>query len=151
MRKQKIKLLFKDSYLAMIKNSVGSNMFFNRYSLINGKKIDIIKSGKYRIACAFFVSTILLFSKLIQEPHLTVDGVEWDLKKSGWFKIKKPKIGCIVIWEKTKVGDKETRHAGFFIGSNKAISTHHQTGKPYIHNLKYRKIESIWWHKNLDS
>ena len=156
-RKQKIQLLLKDSYLKMIKNSVGSLVFKTRYGKINDVKKDLLKSGNYRICCGFFVSSILLIFKLIKEPHLTVNGVEADLEKSNWKKIIKPKIGSILIWEKGKngeFGNNPTRHIGFYIGKNKAISTHHKTGKPFIHNYKFgkhnRKIEKILWHDKLN-
>lgn len=153
-RKPKIQLLLKDSYLAMIKNSVGSLMFKHRYGKINNVKKDLLKSGNYRVSCGFYISSILLIFKLIKEPHLTVNGVEKDLQESSWQRIEKPKIGSILTWELAKFGDNWTRHIGFYIGNNKAISTHHITGKPFIHDYKFdkknRKIESIWWHKKLD-
>lgn len=149
-RKAKIQLLLKESYLAMIKNSVGSKMFKTRYGKINNKKKDLVKSGSYRVSCAFFVSNILLFFKLIREPHLTVDGVEWDLKQSGWKKVKKIKTGSVIIWEKAKQGNTWNRHIGFFVGNNKAVSTHYKTGLPYMHNYNNRKVESIWWNSKLN-
>ncbi|MFC1622637.1 hypothetical protein ACFL1Y_01420 [Patescibacteria group bacterium] len=153
MNKPKIQLLLKDSYLAMIKNSVGAKMFRNFYGKINNKKKDLTLDGQY--SCAFFVSFILLPFKLISEGHLTVESTMQDLKKSGWYKISKPKIGSILFWESFDFGDNDPHpHIGFYIGNKKAISNSSETHNPEIHHYTYgkynRKIKSIWWHKKLD-
>jgi hypothetical protein len=95
--KNKIKVtpLVLETYLAVIKNSVGSKMFRNFYAEVNGKPTDIMKNGD--VSCAFFASSILVLFKLIKETHGTVDSTINDLKESGWLEIKKPKAGSVLI------------------------------------------------------
>jgi len=148
---QKVERLIFTSYLAMIKNSVGSKAFKNYYAKVNGIKKDVMENGKN--SCAFFASSVLLTFELIEHFHATVDGLEKDLKASGWQKIKKPKIGSIIIWEPKKFEQNEIhKHLGFYIGNKKAISNSSQKGTPIVHHWTYnhsRKIEKIYWHKKL--
>jgi len=46
MPKQKVKLLFKDSYLRFIENSLGANCFRSLLAEVDGKKQDILKDGQ---------------------------------------------------------------------------------------------------------
>ena len=165
MKKEKVIPILFDTYIAVIKNSVGSKMFRNSYAKINGKKGDILKNGE--LSCAFFVSSVLAFFPLFKlikyPPHATVDGTVRDLEQSGWKSAKggsasggkKPKIGSVIVWEKNHNSHK---HIGFYIGNNKAISTSSKNGQPVIHHWAYevkknkpvRKIEAIFWNKQLN-
>ena len=151
------------TYLAIIKNSVGSRMFRNSYMRIGGKTIDILENGN--LSCAFYVSSLLLLLKqlkLIKSPHGTVKGIIADMKATGWKETKRLKPGAIILWEEKKFGDQYARrghkHLGFYIGKNKAISNSSKLGMPVEHNLtfgrsgtkKYRKIEKIFWHKSIN-
>lgn len=135
-----------DTYIAVIRNSVGSKMFRNFYVKINGKKKDIMRNGD--LSCAFFVSSILVLFKLIKDGHGTVNLTAEDMKKSGWKIIKKPKIGSVIIWEKIVFENRESnRHIGFYIGKNMAISTNSETGLIYKHHFTFnnkRKIDLIF-------
>ncbi|MCX6813984.1 MAG: hypothetical protein NT078_02130 [Candidatus Azambacteria bacterium] len=112
------------------------------------------------LSCARFVSSLLYLFKLIKDMHATVNGIVKDLKQSGWKKIKKPKIGSILVWEKIDFGNKDFhKHIGFYIGNNKAISTSSpKKGQPVIHHWTYgikrnkpvRKVEAIFWNKKLN-
>lgn len=159
MKKEKVIPILFDTYIAIIKNSVGSKMFRNSYAKINGKKTDILQNGM--LSCAFFVSSTLFLFKLIKEIHGTVDGTVRDLEQSDWQKIAKPKIGSIIVWEKIDFGNKDFhKHIGFYIGNNKAISTssNSKKGQPIIHHCTYgikrnkpvRKVEAIFWNKKLN-
>ncbi len=161
MKKEKVIPILFDTYIAIIKNSVGSKIFRNSYAKVNGKKKDILRNGK--LSCAFFVSSILalfpLFGLIKYPPHGTVDGTIRDLEESGWEKIKNPKVGSILVWEKIDYGNKNFhKHIGFYIGGSKAISTSNvKHGKPTIHHWTYgikgnqpiRKVEAIFWNKKL--
>lgn len=149
--------LIKDTYLAVIKNSVGSKSFRNFYVLNGGKKIDIAENGE--LSCAWFVSVVLSLFDLIDAPHLTVDRVERELKISGWREISKPKPGAVIIWGPTSSGKGMLhRHVGFYIGSDKTVSNNPKKGSPDIHDWKYRKakfpkgraIEAVLWNSKLD-
>jgi len=96
---------------------------------------------------------------LIKEIHGTVDGTIKDLEQSDWKKIKKPKIGSILVWEKIDFGNQTFhKHIGFYIGNNKAISTNSSKKAPQIHHWTYgvkkgkpvRKVEAIFWNKKLN-
>ena len=164
MKRQKVIPILFDTYIAVIKNSVGSKMFCNVYAKVNGlpaqtgKKTDILQNGM--LSCAFFISSILVLFKLIKEIHGTVDGTVRDLERSGWQKTTKPKIGNVLVWEKIDFGNKDFhKHIGFYIGNNKAISTSNsKKGQPIIHHWTYgikrnkpvRKVKAIFWHKKLN-
>ena len=149
-----------ESYMAVIKNSVGTKMFRNFYAKINGQKKDVLENGE--LSCAFFASAILHLFQLIKEPHRTVVSTIKDMEESGWRKIKKIKQGSVLVWENLESSDKgEVRkfhkHLGFYIGGEKAISNSSHLGMPKEHHLTYgardgkpvRKIETIYWHKKL--
>jgi len=142
-----MKLLFKESYLAFIKNSVGSHSFRNFYVAENNTIKDIVKGGM--TSCAFFVSSVILTFGLIKANHLTVKGLIEDLEQSGWYKINTPLVGSILLWEE-KRGHK---HTGFFIAKDRAISNSSTEHCPVIHSWDYagkRKVVAIYWHKRLE-
>jgi len=158
-KKLSVKTLFKDTYLAIIKNACGSVMWSNCYALVNGEKKDIVQDGE--LSCAFFVASILKVFDFIQTLHFTVKGTEKDLKKSGWERIsissKMPK-SSIIIWEKKLLPDKQLRklgkhiHIGFYIGDKKAVSLWAYHNFPVIHHWTYnksRKIIRVYWNKQI--
>ncbi|PIR89261.1 MAG: hypothetical protein COU07_02255 [Candidatus Harrisonbacteria bacterium CG10_big_fil_rev_8_21_14_0_10_40_38] len=139
------------THLALIKNAVGAKLFRNIYARVNGKQKDILENGF--LSCAFFVSSILKIEDLIEKTHATVDGTVKDLEKFGWKEIKKPKIGSVLVWEKSDFGGgKPTKHIGFFVGKNQAISNSSKMGYPKKHHYTYngkREIEKILHYENL--
>ncbi|GEM_PF-308053 len=155
----KIHLLTKDNYLVMIKNACGSVMWANNYALINGKKEDIVHNGA--TSCALFVTSILKIFDLIKELHLTVKGVEKDLKEFNWKKIKvssKMPEGSVIIWNKQLPADIELRkkekhyHIGFYIGDEKAVSLWAYHNFPVIHHWTYygaRRIIRAYWNPKI--
>lgn len=152
-----IRPLIKDTYLAVVKNSVGTNSFRNFYVSNGKKKIDVTKNGD--LSCAWFVSVVLSLFDLIDAPHLKVERVHRELIKFGWQKIAKPKPGAIIIWGPASSGkDILHRHIGVYVGSNMAVSNNSKKGRPDIHDWKFRKarspkgrvIEFILWHPKLD-
>jgi hypothetical protein len=128
-------ILKKESYLAMIHNAVGTNLFRNLYATVNGEKQDITKDGD--LSCAFFVSSILAHFHFIESPHGTVAGVERDLKKSGWRTTNTPQPGDVLVWEKKIQNSAVNAHVGFFIGDDQAISNDWQTRVPIKHHMTY--------------
>lgn len=155
MKNKKLTIALFDSYLSIIKNSVGTKSFRNLYAYRGGQKIDITDNGK--LSCAFFVSSILVIFGLIPKIHATVRGTIADLKKSGWKKIKHPKIGSILIWEKKVFGKTPHKHIGFYVSRHRAISNNYKTKSPILHHWAfgrnksstYRKIEAIYWRPKL--
>ncbi len=147
-----VERLLKQTYLAVIKNSVGTKMFRNFYIKGKGvKSIDVMRGGE--VSCAFYVSTILNIFKLIKAVHGRVDITVNDLILSGWKKTKDLKVGSVIIWHKFDFGDGDPReHIGFYIGHHQAVSNDYKKRCPVIHDLTYhgqRKIKSLYWHKKL--
>ena len=145
------------TFLAMAKNSIGAKMFQNFYGTINGKPKDLVKNGN--LSCAFFISTLLHFFKLINDPHLTVMGLLKDMEASNWRKVRQPKIGDILIWEPVDFGSGINHaHVGIFIGQNKAISNNSKTGKPARHHFTFgtksgqpkRRITAVYRHTTIE-
>lgn len=140
-----------DTYLAVIKNSVGSKMFRNFYVKSGGKKTDIMRAGLY--SCAFYVSSVLALFKFIKEVHGTVDSTVKELKEHGWRKTKTPKPGSVLVWEAVDFGGGDIhRHIGFYIGGGVAISNNYKLGSPARHNWQFggkRKVEAIFWKPSL--
>lgn len=146
-------LIIRDSYLALIKNSVGANFWRNLYFKVNGRQRDVLEDGE--LSCAFFVSSVLLILGLVKEFHATVSGTLADMKTTGWQEIKKLKLGSVLVWEE-KNGH---RHLGFFMGGQSAISNRYNLRRPGRHHLTFgvkkdgsakRKIIKILWHKKLN-
>ncbi|MFZ2151237.1 MAG: NlpC/P60 family protein [Candidatus Absconditicoccaceae bacterium] len=138
-----MKQLLQQSYISMIKNSIGTNMFKNNFFESNGKKVDIVKNGSD--SCAYFVSSVLKIFGLIKNIHATVDGTIKDIVKYGWkeYKGKEIPLGAILVWE-VKNGHK---HIGFYVGNNKAISNSSNKKEIAKHSLDYnskRNIEKIY-------
>lgn len=150
-KKQKVIPIILDTYLSVIKNSVGSKMFRNFYAKVNGKRTDIMKNGE--LSCAFYVSSILALFEFIKEVHGTVASTVKDLKQSGWREIKRPKIGSILVWESMDFGkDGIHKHIGFYIGNNNAISNSEKFRYPKTHHWTFvgkRKIELMLWNPKL--
>lgn len=145
MGKQKIELVLNETYLVAIKNSVGTKIFRNLFARVGRKTKDITENGN--LSCAFYVSSILYLFKLIKEIHATVNGTVRDLKESGWVEIKKPKNGCVLVWEEKKFKNGNShKHIGFYIGNQIAISNNSKLGYPTVHRwttYDNRKIETI--------
>jgi len=147
---KKVTPILADTYLAVIKNSIGSEMFRNLYAEVNGQKTDITKNGD--LSCAYYVSSVLYLFKLIGEIHATVRGTIKDLEKSGWVEVGKPKAGCVLVWKEMDFdGEDRHRHIGFYIGEEKAVCNDYKLGYPTEFNWKYREIESILWHPKLEN
>jgi len=74
----KVKRLIKETYLAMIKNSLGTKMFQNFYiKTKTNNKFDAMRNGY--VSCAFYVSSILTILGLIKSVHGRVDITEEDM------------------------------------------------------------------------
>ncbi|OGZ58362.1 MAG: hypothetical protein A3F94_02660 [Candidatus Spechtbacteria bacterium RIFCSPLOWO2_12_FULL_38_22] len=159
----RIKFDLFSTYIATIKNSVGTKMFRNIYVIENKRRRDVAKNG--RVSCAAFVSSVLVISdNLIKSSHTTVKGLLEDMRESGWHKIDKPKKGAVLVWTPLKQmedlskdiisfpWENEDRwHPGFYVGKNTAISNNSDSGTPTKHPWTYRKVDSIWWNDRLNN
>lgn len=151
-----IRPLLYDTYLAVIKNSVGSKIFKNLYAEVFKKKQDVLRNGV--LSCAFFVSAILTLCGLIKKTHSTVSSTVKDLEESGWKKVHKLRPGSILVWEPLTWPDGEVyHHIGFYLGKNQAVSNSYKKHCPIIHHFTFgtknnkplRKIISIYCYPKL--
>ena len=145
-----IKVLKEKTFLKMIENSIGANLWKNNYGEKNGKIIDLTQNGY--LSCAFFVSSILKIFDLVSGIHLTVEGLEKDLIKNHWQEIsnfKKIEKGAVIIWEGTTEYNPFTKkeefhsHSGFYLGNKKAVSMNSLNGFPVIHHYTYNETKKI--------
>ena len=155
---QVVPLLF-ESYLSFIRLSVGSKSFQQFYCRVNGKKLEVMRDGQ--LSCAFFASAVLKLFSLIGNVQLTVHRTMDDLMKSGWRPIKRPRIGCVIIWDEDVYSERQDetyrkayvgrhRHIGFYVGGGKAISSRKEKRTPTVHAWKFRPVEMLLWHPRLD-
>lgn len=152
-----IKQLLRLTYLSVIAGSVGTKMF-RRFYAEGSKRRDILEDGN--LSCAYFVSAVLHLFKLIEAPHVTVAGTIKDMESSGWRRIPKARIGCVIEWEKIAGEDGNMHsHLGFYVGSGRAISNSAEKGVPVEHHWTFgatksaprRAIAAFFWHTKLDS
>jgi hypothetical protein len=151
MQNKIVPILF-ETYLAVIKNSPGSQMFRNLYAKVGDEKKDIVENGN--LSCAFFTSSLLLMFGLIKSPHATVEGTVKDLLVFGWQPTEENKPGCVLVWEKIDQGGTQPhKHIGFYIDNNEAISNDSKSGMIQKHHYEFdgqRKVELKLWHPKLD-
>ncbi len=152
MKKLSIEPLIWETYLAVVRNSVGSRAFQIFFANIEGKKKNVLQNGE--LSCAFFVSSVLTMFKYIKRIHTTVKSTVVDLEKSGWRKVKKPKIGSILVWE-VSPKSKGHKHIGFYIGNSRAVSNSAERKVPIIHHWTFgskngkphRRVEAMYERK----
>ncbi len=145
--------LFFQSYLQMVRNSVGSNLFRNFYVKEPQKgEFDALDDGVN--SCAFYVSAVLVIFKKLSATHGTVKSTVEDLQKSGWQVVKKAEPGDVLVWEGKQFPDGWHEHIGFYIGEGKAISTSLEKKVPIEHDKNFgderRRIIEIWRMPNWD-
>lgn len=149
-----IKPLLFDTYLAMINNAVGSQMFKNGYAEFDGVKKDVVNDGE--LSCAIFVSSILKIFSLIDEPHATVKSTVVKMEAAGWQKTEELKPGCVLVWEEKVIDGQPHFHIGFYVGDNEAVSNSTEAKVIAKHHYTYgvkngepiRKIMSIYYHSS---
>lgn len=133
---ENLEKLSKETYLKMIKNSVGSKIF-NSLLVKNkttGKISDVLEDGMY--SCAFFVSGILMIFGLIDGTHAMVNTTVKKLKEKGYQEINKNyQPGDILVWEEITFEDGSTNeHMGFYLDENTAVSTSYKEKKVVSHH-----------------
>lgn len=118
------KRLYFKTYLQLLHNSVGSQMFRNFYiQLPDGTKRDALSDGSN--SCAFFVSSVLTLFKKLYGPHGTVDSTVKDLEHSGWqlVDVADKQAGDVLVWEAIEIEGAWYEHIGFYLGDDLAVST----------------------------
>jgi hypothetical protein len=147
------------SYLAAIEGSVGTSAYRKMYFVINGEPLDVLEDGD--LSCAVFVTSILYLFDLITERHTTVNSTIEDARASGWYEIKEPKGGALILWGfKKKDGGTQGkhRHVGFYLDAENAVSNdsdtrivtrHHPTFGTFPSGEARRDIVAYYWHDAL--
>lgn len=140
------------TYIQLVKNSVGSEMFRNFYvSTPERGEFDALDDGEN--SCAFYVSSVLVLFKKAAGVHGTVRSTVEDITQSGWEKVVDPKEGDIIVWEAQNFDDGLKHHIGFYIGDDRAVSTSRSSKKVAEHHKNFndnRKIEQIFRMVNWD-
>ncbi len=135
------------TYMQVIHNSIGSNLFRNFY-VHTGESGDFDALDDGNNSCAFFVSAILVLFKQLEGIHGTVEGTVNDLLVSGWVEVDKPQEGDVLVWEARQFDDGLKEHIGFSLGSDRAISTSWAKKTPIEHDLNFgesnRKLTRIF-------
>lgn len=147
--------LYFDSYLQLIHNSLGSNMFRNLYVHTSERgDFDALDDGNN--SCAFYVSSILVLFKKLGDIHGTIEGTLKDLQASGWVEVARPQPGDVLVWEARKFDNdaKKHKHIGFSIGNGQAVSMSWSEKVPIEHGENFgpdkRKIIQIFRIENWD-
>jgi len=140
------RLYFK-TYLKVINNSVGTNMFRNFYVETDEQgEFDAFGDGEN--SCAFYVSAILVMFNKMNDIHGLVQSTVDDLKKSGWQLVEEPRPGDVLIWEAKQFSDGSKEHIGFCVDANRAVSTSNKTQTVVEHDINFsqdkRKVTQIY-------
>ncbi len=149
------------SYIATIKNSVGSQLFRNLYYRVHNEVRDVLDDGD--LACAIYVSSLLYLFDLISERHTTVRSTVTDMLSAGWYEVPAPRVGAIIHWGFKKQDDGtqgKHHHLGFYINPETAVSNSSETRMIAAHHPTYgtldtgeprRDILTYYWHERLDT
>ena len=134
-KSKKLTFDLRSTYLAVIRNSVGTKMFRNSCGRAAGRAVDLTRGG--RLSCAFFVTSVLRIFGLIKEQHTTVGGAVRDLEQSGWRPVKTARPGDILVWEAVVGQDGNHEHIGFLIAPGVAVSNSTRARLPAEHHWTY--------------
>lgn len=142
--KVKFEYLWEESFLAFIKNSVGSKAYRNFYVKKGNKPHDVLRRG--HLSCAFFVSSVLHLFGLIKQPSFTIARTVEKLLDGGAKRVVLNKIqpGDILIWVPLTDKTGSHNHMGFYVGGRQAVSNHAQKGVVVRHHYTFggkRQIE----------
>lgn len=136
-----MELVPKETYLSVIKGSIGTTMFRHNYALIDGEKKDILDNGQ--LSCAFFASFVLRAFDLIETLHARTEGTIRDLEHSGWRKTETPHEGDVVVWEEKEQKSGIFPHIGFYINEEVAISHRDTQCTPIEHSLTFDDTRAV--------
>lgn len=147
----------KETYLALIKNSIGSEMFSDLFFMNNSDEffesisphsiVNVSKSGQ--LSCPYYVSSILhLIGGVIDAPHATIGGTLRAMTARGWQEISPEEglmPGDVVVWEK-KADDglghyaDGHEHIGFILDKDTATSSSSRQKKIISHDPEFRNM-----------
>ncbi len=141
-----VDVLKKETYIRMIENSVGSNMFNSVYvkNKDTSEVIDVLENGTY--SCAFYVSSVLSLLDLIDRSHALVSTVKTVISTSGdWEVANKAEAGDVVFWNKVTFEDgTENAHVGFALNNQEAVSTSSTRKMVVKHPISLQSVDVIF-------
>jgi hypothetical protein len=149
-----------ETYLAVIESSVGTPLFRTFWANVNGKRMNIVRDG--RVSCSFYTSSILKLFNLVSEVQVTITRLKKDMKESGWKQIPRARKGAVVFWSALPADTSRMKkdagvyqplvsHCGFVVSATEAVHNDgDKTMAPIRAQLRYRPIESFWWHPALE-
>jgi len=142
-----------ESYLEMIKNSVGSKMFQSVFVHDGDNVVDVTDKGD--LACANYVSSVLSHFRLIACPfYTTVDKTLEDMILSGWVPCDAAVAGAVVVWKGKACSDGLShKHIGFCLDETQAVSNCPVEKAPLKHGIhslldgkRERAVEAFFVH-----
>ena len=124
-----------ETYLELIKNSVGSKMFQSVFVRDGNGVIDVTDEGD--LSCANYVSSILSHFRLIACPfYTTVDKTIADMRMSGWVPSDVAVAGAVVVWKGKVCSDGLShKHIGFCLDETQAVSNCSAEKAPLKHGI----------------
>ncbi len=133
-------VLLEKTYQTMVKNSEGTKMFNSLFvqTKETGMVQDILQDGMY--SCAFFVSTLLVMFRVIDEPCTTVNSLQKKIiqGKQKFYQISQPECGDIVFWEEITFEDgSKNKHVGLALNAQEAVSTNFREKKVSKHHITF--------------
>lgn len=141
---EKPKRLYFKTYLKLIRNSVGTEMFRNFYiQTSDGTEVDALSDGSN--SCAFYVSSVLTLFKKHSGVHGTVKSTIEDLKQSGWqdATMDAMQAGDVIVWDAVELEGERYEHVGFYVGDNRAVSTSWTEKKVIEHDVYFDGVRTI--------
>lgn len=136
-----LEIMQKETYLAMVQNSIGTQMFRSMIARKNNGEVeDILRDGDY--SCAFFVSTILRICEMLRgRTRTTVRGLrEYLTHSSNWEEINCQSIepGDIIFWERVTFADgSSNEHVGIALSQQEAVSTSDSKKMVVNHHINF--------------
>lgn len=141
---EKPKRLYFKTYVQLIRNSVGTEMFRNFYiQTADGEEMDALSDGSN--SCAFFVSAVLTLFKKHTGVHGTVKSTVADLHRSGWQVVDKETMqaGDVVVWDAVEIEGVWYEHIGFYVGDGRAVSTSWTEKKVVEHDVRFDGARAV--------
>ena len=141
---EKPKRLYFKTYLQLIRNSVGTEMFRNFYiQAADGAEMDALSDGSN--SCAFYVSSVLILFKKHSGVHGTVKSTIDDLERSGWQRVDTATMqaGDVIVWDAVELEGAWYEHVGFYIGDGRGVSTSWTEKKVVEHDVYFDGARSI--------
>lgn len=111
---EKPKRLYFKTYLQLIRNSIGTEMFRNFYiQMADGTEMDALSDGSN--SCAFYVSSVLTLFGKHSGVHGTIKSTVTDLSHSGWRQVDEESIqaGDVIVWDAVELEGARYEHVGF--------------------------------------